>query len=84
MSFTFFDFLGTIGVIFIVAAYALLQIERIKSSTLAYSLLNALGAFLILISLIIDFNFSAFTIEIIWLGISIFGIYKSFKTKSDA
>ena len=59
--------------------YLSLQTDRISSRSLIYSLLNALGAFLILISLYFQFNLSAFIIEFFWLMISLYGLYKYFK-----
>ena len=76
MQFTLYDLIGSVGVATIVVTYLLLQTERLKSSDAAYSILNAIGALLIIISLIYDFNFPAFVIEFFWLLISIFGIYK--------
>jgi hypothetical protein len=73
-----YDLVGTFGVFVIILAYVLLQIEKIRSETLIYSLLNALGASLILISLYFNFNFSAFAVEFFWLLISLFGIGKYF------
>jgi hypothetical protein len=62
----------------IIVTYVLLQIERIKSEMLSYSVLNAVGASLVLISLIYSFNFSAFIVEFFWVLISIYGIAKYF------
>ncbi len=67
MQYAWYDLVGTIGVFVIILAYVLLQIEKIRSSNLIYSLLNALGASLILISLYFNFNFSAFAVEFFWL-----------------
>ena len=54
----------------------LLQLGRIRSEQIAYSLLNAFGAFLILISLVYSFTFPSFVVEFFWLLISLFGIGK--------
>lgn len=78
MRYTFYDFLGTIGTLIIIGTYLLLQFGRIKSETLLYSILNAAGASLILISLIYNFNFSAFIVEFFWLLISLVGVGKYF------
>jgi hypothetical protein len=74
---TWYDILGTIGVGVIILAYVLLQIELIRSEQVIYSVLNAVGALLILISLYYSFNFPSFIVEFFWLLISIFGIGKS-------
>ena len=84
MQYAWYDFVGTIGTAVIIVTYILLQTERIKSVSLLYSLLNAAGAGLILVSLLFSFNFSAFMVEFFWLLISLFGIVKFFLQKSDA
>ncbi len=76
MGFAWHDILGTVGVVVIILAYVLLQTERLRSDQLAYSLLNAIGAVLILISLYFSFNFPSFIVEFFWLVISLFGIGK--------
>lgn len=78
MTYPWYDILGTVGVAVIILTYVLLQIERIRSDQLSYSLLNAFGAALILISLYFNFNFPAFVVEFFWLLISLFGIGKFF------
>jgi hypothetical protein len=76
MNYAWYDILGTIGVTVIIVTYVMLQLERIRSEQLLYSLLNAIGATLIIISLIFNFNFPAFAVEFFWLLISLFGIGK--------
>lgn len=71
-----FDAIGSIGVGIIILTYISLQLEKIRSETLLYSLLNAVGATLILVSLYYKFNFSAFIVEFFWLLISLFGVGK--------
>jgi len=76
MTYAWYDILGTVGVAVIVLTYVLLQLERIRSDQLSYSLLNAAGALLILISLFYTFNLPSFIVEFFWLLISLFGIAK--------
>lgn len=78
MRFTFYDLIGSVGVGIIILTYVLLQAGKIKSENLAYSVLNGLGAGLIVFSLFFDFNFSAFVVESLWVLISIYGIGKYF------
>lgn len=82
MNFAWYDILGTLGVAIIILTFVLLQIGRIRSEQLAYSLLNAVGATLILISLYFSFNFPSFVVEFFWLLISLFGIGKYFAAKA--
>ncbi len=76
-----FDFIGMIGVVMILGVYAAVQVERMDVKSVTYSLYNAIGAILILISLLYTFNLASFVIEIAWLGISLFGIVQAFRRK---
>ncbi|MBC7796674.1 MAG: hypothetical protein H7Z37_07370 [Pyrinomonadaceae bacterium] len=82
MTYTIYDFAGNIGTFLIIGTYLLLQFGKIDSKTLLYSILNALGAGLIIVSLAFDFNFSAFVVELFWVLISAFGIVMYFLRKS--
>ena len=73
MSYHWFDLVGMVGVLLIVVAYALLQLDRLSSSAVSFSLLNAAGAFLIMVSLLFNFNLSAFLMESFWFVISLLG-----------
>ena len=76
MNFELFDVAGFVGVILIVIAYLLLQLDKLPSSSLSFSLLNAAGSLLILVSLVFKFNASAFLIEVFWFLISLIGLSK--------
>jgi hypothetical protein len=80
---TWFDLAGFIGVLMIVIAYLLLQLEKLPSSSLSYSLLNAAGALLIILSLIFKFNLSAFIVEVFWFLISLLGLTKSLVSRKN-
>ena len=84
MSFHVFDLAGFIGVMLIIVAYLLLQLEKLPSSSLRYSLLNAAGALLIIVSLIFAFNLSAFIVEAFWFLISLVGLWRSLGARKDA
>jgi len=84
MNYTIFDFVGNLGVALIIGAYLLLQLERIRSDNLWYSIANLVGAALIIISLIVNFNLSAFIIEAFWVAISLIGIWRYFVKKKKA
>ncbi len=76
------DLIGNVGVVVLVITYGMLQLNKISSDGLAYSLLNAAGASLIVVSLIYDFNLSALLMEVFWVLISLLGIYRYFRLKS--
>lgn len=83
MQYTLYDFAGNLGVALIIGFYLLLQMGRISSTSLWFSLGNALGALLVIISLIDRFNLSSFIIEAFWVLISLIGIIRYFRnTKS--
>jgi ketosteroid isomerase-like protein len=79
---SWFDILGFIGVLLIIIAYLLLQLDKLASSSPSYSLLNAAGALLIIVSLIFDFNLSAFVVEAFWFLISGIGLWRSFSCRT--
>jgi hypothetical protein len=79
-----FDLIGFIGVLLIVVAYLFLQLDKLPSSSPRYSLLNAAGALLIIVSLIFAFNLSAFIMEAFWFLISLFGLWRSLSTKKHS
>lgn len=80
----YYDIVGTMGVFLIVGTYFLLQIGKIQSESLRYSVNNAVGAALILFSLYFEFNLSAFLIEFFWLVISVIGLVRYFRRPKSA
>jgi multidrug transporter EmrE-like cation transporter len=82
MTYGVLDFVGNIGVVILVITFLMLQLNKIPSDGLAYSLLNAIGASLIVVSLLFDFNLSALLMEVFWVLISFVGIYRYFRLKA--
>jgi predicted membrane protein len=80
---TWFDLTGFVGVLLIIVAYLLLQLDKLPSSSPRYSLLNAAGALLIIVSLIFAFNLSAFIVEVFWFLISLLGLWRSFISRKN-
>jgi len=81
MKYGLLDFFGNIGVLILMIAYLLLQLNKL-SNGLVYSTLNALGAALIVISLLTNFNLSAFLMEVFWVLISLIGVYRHLRPGS--
>ena len=81
MSYGPLDLIGNIGVVVLMITYLMLQLNKLRSDGLAYSFLNAIGAGLIIVSLLHDFNLSALVMEIFWVLISFVGIYRYFRLK---
>jgi len=84
MELSLTDLIGIFGVVLIVIAYILLQVEKMDARDLSFSLLNAIGALLIIVSLMFDWNLASFLMEFIWLMISLYGILKYFKVRKNA
>lgn len=76
MKYGLFDLFGNVGVAIMIVAYLLLQLNRIDSHSVVYSLLNVFGAALVILSLSVNFNLSAFIMEAFWVLISMIGIYR--------
>ena len=76
-----FDAIGLIGVALILLAYLLLQRGALSPQGMVHLLMNLLGASLILVSLVHDWNLAAFVIEASWVAISLYGIAKTIKRK---
>ena len=82
MSYGPLDLVGNIGVVILIITFLMLQLNKLPSDGLAYSLLNAIGASLIVVSLLFDFNLSALLMEVFWVLISFVGIYRYFRLKA--
>ena len=76
MTYTIFDFIGNVGLFLLLGTYLLLMMNKIESRSVVYSLANAAASTLIGISLLVNFNLSAFLVELFWLIISLFGLGK--------
>ena len=82
MNYGVMDLVGNIGVLMLMFTYLALQLDKIKSADLSYSVLNAVGASLIVASLIVDFNLSALLMEVFWVLISFIGIGRHLRLKT--
>ena len=76
LSMHWYDWAGLIGVGLTLVAFYLLQSGRLRGEGLTYQLMNAIGAFAVLLSLLYAFNLSAFVLEGLWLVISVYGIVR--------
>ncbi len=77
------DFVGLTGAALIVVTYFLLQAGRLDARSLRFSVFNALGAAAIIVSLLYEFNLSAFLIEAFWLLISLYGVYGALRRRAQ-
>jgi len=82
MKYGLLDLIGNIGVVLLMIAYLMLQLNKLRSDDLSYSVLNAAGATLIVLSLLVNFNLSALLMEVFWVLISFIGIFRYFRLKT--
>ena len=75
------EVLGLVGVAIIVRSYAMLQLGRLDPRRPAYPAANGLGAALVVVSLIYDFNLAAFVVEGFWVLISLFGVAQALRRR---
>jgi hypothetical protein len=73
---TFPDLGGLAGVMLILVAYALGQLGRLKIDDPPALLMNLAGAVLVMVSLLFNFNLSAFLMEAAWAAVALFGLAK--------
>ena len=72
-----YDVIGLVGVGLIVVAYILLQAGRVDARNPWFSVVNAVGSGLVLVSLWFEFNLAAAVVEGFWLVVSLYGLWRS-------
>jgi hypothetical protein len=83
-TYAWHDVVGNLGVVTILGTYLALQIGRLDARSPAYSALNAIGAGSITISLLFEFNLSAFLVEAAWTIVSLYGLARSWPKPDPA
>ena len=81
MNMEWYDWVGMLGTLMVLAAFFLLQAGRVSGTGIVYQLLNLFGAGGVLVSLLGQFNVSVFFLELAWILISAYGIARSFKVR---
>lgn len=76
-----YDIIGLLGVVFYVASYSALQFGKLDGNSINYCILNGAAATLVLVSLSKDFNLASAIIQIVWITVSIFGLYRYWKNR---
>ena len=72
----FAETLGILGSVLLIVAYFLLQSEKVNGRSKLYLYLNLSGALFILFSLYFYPNLPSAIIEMFWVFISIYGLWK--------
>jgi len=78
------DAIGMLGMVLVVLAYYLLQLERTDPKGLSYNVINLVGAACLLLSLCFSFNLASFVIEVCWIGASLIGLWKYWRRRALA
>ena len=70
------DVIGWIGTVMILLAYWMITSERVTAKSIVYQLLNAFGSIGILINAYYFGAMPSVGLNMIWLGIAVFGLVK--------
>lgn len=70
------DLIGFAGSFCIVAAYAYSNVVK-DMNMVVFNLVNFLGAALLTVSLTVNFNLPTMVLEIVWMGIALFGLARA-------
>ena len=81
MNLQWYDWVGMLGTLMVLAAFFLLQAGRLSGTGIVYQLLNLLGAGGVLVSLLGKFNLPVFFLELAWMLISAYGIARTVKAR---
>lgn len=76
-TYTFYDFVGNLGVFLGLVAYFLLQADRVRAHSPLFLVMNIASSGLILYSLAYDFNLSSILGELFWIAISVYGCLRA-------
>ncbi|EDN70163.1 conserved hypothetical protein, membrane [Beggiatoa sp. PS] len=71
--------ISMIGMACVVFAYFAVERDWLDNKNIKFYVINLIGAILLLISLLINFNLGSFVIEIFWITISMMGIINHYK-----
>lgn len=76
------DIVGHLGIACFLTAYFQLQRQRWQAQSYRYFGTNLAGSILLLISLMIDWNLSAFVLEALWGLISMWGLITLYRART--
>ena len=87
MSLQWFDFVGMAGIVFVLAAYFLLQAGKLHGASIGYQLANLFGAVFILVSIFgspapIAEVITPFLMQIAWIAISLYGLWRGLRDRA--
>lgn len=74
-----YNFIGGIGAAIVILAYFATQRGRLSANHWLFPLVNLVGAFMIVVSLLADWNLPSFIVEVFWIFISCYGLWRSLR-----
>lgn len=77
------DLIGFAGMFCIVSAFAYSNVVKLLNMLL-FNFTNLVGAVLLTISLLVNFNLPTLVLEIVWIAISLFGLGKEIARRRKA
>ena len=80
----FTDGVGILGMVLVVLAYYLLQLEKVDPKSLPYTIINLVGSLCLIFSLLFAFNLASFLLNIFWVGASLIGLWKIWQRRRPA
>lgn len=75
--------IGVIGMMCVVYAYLAIEKGWVDRNQRRFYLINLMGAILLTISLLFNFNLGSFMIEMFWIWISVAGLVRIKKEKQE-
>jgi paired small multidrug resistance pump len=81
MNLNWYDYVGFMGVGFVLGSYLCLQMGKLAADSASYQWANILGSLFVLVSLFYEPNKSSITIQIAWLVISFYGLFRAYRIK---
>lgn len=76
------DLIGFAGSFFIVAAFAYSNLTS-QMNALWFNVSNLIGAALLTISLTVNYNLPTMVLEVVWMAIALFGIFKALRARKE-
>lgn len=70
------DILGWCGALFVLLAYALVSTRRVEGDSPWYQSLNIVGAMLLLANTAYEGAYPSSFVNVVWIGIAIFALYR--------
>jgi paired small multidrug resistance pump len=83
MNLHWYDFVGFAGVGCVLGSYLCLQMGKLAADSATYQWPNILGSLFVLVSLFYEPNKSSITIQIAWLIISFYGLFRAYRIKQN-